>query len=965
MRKILLLIIVLTHFGKNNANAQYWSTLGEGMATTSSDGVTWINSLAMYNGELYAGGVFDSAGGIAVNRIAKWNGTNWSTVGTGVTGQVRAMIVYGGELFVGGSFNDAGGIAAKNIAKWNGTNWAPVGGGVNRGVLDFAILNGELFAGGTFDTAGSVVANRIAKWNGVNWAPVGEGIDPDWYVDHLTAVYSLTVQNGILYAGGGFDSAGTVPANNIAKWDGRNWSALNLGLGGGIVYSLADYDGDIYAGGSFWNTGGNNYVNHIAKWNGTNWSTVAAGTDFASATLAVFNGHLYAGGFYPSYSDGTGDGVGETWPSNYISKWDGVYWSGVGRGVFGTVFKLLPTDSVLYVGGGFTYADTFPANGIAKWLGNCSNPPRPDTIYGNKSVCAGSTQLYFINEVPGATYYTWVTPEYWPGYSTTDSITTIAYYDGENIISVMANNGCGNSPPQTLAITAVPFYSPDNIYGNISPCPGSTQTYFVNPVQGAASYSWNLPSGWSGNSTTNSVTVTVGSDPGIISVTANGNCGSSYAQTLDVSISSTPSQPGLIIGSDSICQATNEIYFVSPVTGAISYTWDLPAGWLGFSNSNSISAHAGLNSGSISVVANNNCGTSIPQTIIVTTESIPAMPALINGNDTVCENSSQTYFIDPVRGARGYAWDLTFGTAFGLDSTAITITALHSGYPNDFITVSAYNNCGNSDMLTLPVKVNSIPYQPTRIFGNNLVCRGSNQTYFIDPVPDATTYSWILPSGWTGNSTTTSINVTVSNDTGNISIYASNGCGSGPIVSLPIQLVTIPIQPSDVIGDTYVSVGESHLYSIKPIAGATAYSWSLNGGGNINGGSNTQTVYIDWQTPGTYILSVSTVNDCGTSIEQTKSIKVFSGDIADPYSLQLFPNPSSGQLYLKAKRVQDKMISVEVLNMAGQLVFRSGKKQGVNDYTQFLNLDKMPQGIYAIKIMIDDKVYVRSIVISS
>lgn len=964
MRKILLLIIAFTCLIKNNANAQYWSTLGEGMATTSPDGVAWVNSLAMYNGELYAGGVFDSAGGIAVNRIAKWNGTNWSTVGTGVTGQVRAMIIYGGELFVGGFFNNAGGIAAKNIAKWNGTNWAPVGTGVNKGVLDFAIFNGELYAGGTFDTAGSVVANRIAKWNGVDWAPVGGGIDPDWYADHLTVVYSLTVHNGILYAGGGFDTAGTVPANNIAKWDGSSWSALNLGLSGGIVYSLANYNGDIYAGGSFWRTGGNDYVNHIAKWNGTSWLTVGEGTEFASAALAVYDGNLYAGGFYPSYDDGTGDDVGETLPSNYISKWDGVYWSSVGRGVFGTVFKLLPTDSALYVGGGFTSADTFSAKRIAKWLGNCSNPSRPDTIYGNQTICAGSTQSYFINEVPGATYYTWVLPEDWPGYSTTGSITTIAFYDGEHSISVMANNGCGNSPPQTLAITAVPVYPPDYIYGNSSVCAGSTQTYFVNPVQGASSYSWNLPSGWSGNSTTDSITVTVGSDPGIISVTANSNCGSSYAQTLDVSISSTLSQPGLIIGSDSVCQASTETYSVSPVTGATSYTWNLPTGWSGISNSNSITVETGLNSGLISVVANNNCGISIPQTILVTTETVPSMPLFINGSDTLCEGSSQTYFTDPVPGATGYAWDLTFGTAFGFDSTTITITAVHSGYPDDFITVSAYNNCGNSEMLTLPVKVSPLPYQPNRINGNKFVCRGSNQTYFIDTVPGATSYTWLIPTAWTGNSNTSSINVDVGHVTGDISVRANNSCGSGAFVSLPILFDTIPAKPGTINGNVYVAAGEKHGYSVDVTSRPSGYNWSLSGGGNLTAGQSPHKIEIDWQTPGTYILSVNAVNSCGVSPELKMNIIVSGANEKDPYSLQLYPNPSTGQFFLKAKRVQDKLINVAVLNMAGQLVFRSGKKQGTNDYSQLINLDKMAIGLYAVKIMIDDQTYVRSVMIN-
>ncbi|HEX6849470.1 MAG TPA: T9SS type A sorting domain-containing protein [Chitinophagaceae bacterium] len=966
MKKIILFIFILPLIVKNNTHAQYWTPLGTGVGTTTYYGEGWVNSIAFYDGDVYAGGVFDSAGGIPVNRIAKWNGTNWSDVGGGIifnggpNGHVRTMIVYNGELYAGGVFDSVGGISAKNIAKWNGTSWSSIGTGANSVIIDFAVLNGELYAGGAFDTIGGIAANRIAKWDGATWSSLGAGIDLDRYVDHSTSVWALAVNDGKLYVGGAFDTAGTVSANNIAKWDGANWSALSSGLSNGIVRSLVSYNGELHAGGEFWMTA-NGYVNHIAKWDGSEWSPVGSGTDFAPASLAVYHGILYAGGFYPSYSDGTGDGVGETYPTTYITKWNGTYWSNVGQGVNGSVSDLLATDSALYVGGGFTYAGNFLANRIAKWLGNCSNPSRPDTIYGNRSICAGSTQSYFLTEVPGATYYTWVLPPDWPGYSTTDSITTIAYYDGEHTISVMANNGCGNSPPQTLAITTVFFPSPDNIYGNISPCPGSTQTYYVNPVQGATSYSWNLPAGWSGNSTTDSITVTVGSDPGIISVTANGSCGSSYAQTLDISINSTPSQPGLIIGSDSVCQSTSQLYSVNPVNGATSYTWSLPTGWSGLSNSNSITVQTGSNIGSISVVANNDCGVSIPQALIVTTKSVPAIPGLINGNDTVCEGSSQTYFIDSVPGAAGYTWDLTFGTAFGFDSTSITITPQYSGYPQDFITVAAYNNCGSSDMFTMPVKVNLLPQQPYSIIGKTGICQGSTHVYSISPVSGATSYTWTLPTGWTGQSIDVSIGVTSGNTTGLISVNANNGCGSGPATSLPVQFVTILSKPGDIIGNTYVTVGELNLYAVKPMSGASGYNWSLSGGGTINSGQNPYELYINWETPGTYDLSVSAVNDCGAGIEQTISINVAPGKTGDPYNLQLYPNPSSGQFYLKAKRVQDKVINVEVLNISGQIVFRSTMRLGANDYTQLIDLDKMAPGIYAVKLVIDDKVYTKSV----
>ncbi len=87
---------------------------------------------------------------------------------------------------------------------------------------------------------------------------------------------------------------------------------------------------------------------------------------------------------------------------------------------------------------------------------------------------------------------------------------------------------------------------PASISGNTAVCSGSTQTYTTPLVSGATSYSWALPTGWSGSSTTNSIAVTAGSTNGNISVAAVSTCGTSATRLLAVTVSSAPSQPGTV-----------------------------------------------------------------------------------------------------------------------------------------------------------------------------------------------------------------------------------------------------------------------------------------------------------------------------------------------------------------------------------------------------------------------------------
>lgn len=103
-------------------------------------------------------------------------GNGWA----GLDAQVNATVVYddgtGPAVYVGGHFTVAGEVIANKIARWDGTNWSPVSSGMDGSVHALTVYNGELIAGGNFITAGGIPANHIARWDGTSWSPLGSGM---------------------------------------------------------------------------------------------------------------------------------------------------------------------------------------------------------------------------------------------------------------------------------------------------------------------------------------------------------------------------------------------------------------------------------------------------------------------------------------------------------------------------------------------------------------------------------------------------------------------------------------------------------------------------------------------------------------------------------------------------------------------------------------------------------------------
>jgi hypothetical protein len=274
-----------------------------------------VNSFAIHDGDLIAGGYFTSAGGQAASRVARWDGSAWQALGTGVNAlgtvgdAVMAVTVYNGDVIAGGQFTTAGGQSANRIARWDGSAWQAMGTGMDDVVWSLIVYDGDLIAGGSFITAGGEAANRVARWDGSTWQPMGTGMD--------NRVHALTLYQGDLIASGVFLTAGGQTANRVARWDGSGWAAVGTGTSG-PTYALSVYKGDLIAGGFFTAAGGQP-ANRVARWDGSAWQAMGTGMDTWVATLIAFEDDLIAGGLFTTAGGQTANRVarwdGSAWNS--------------------------------------------------------------------------------------------------------------------------------------------------------------------------------------------------------------------------------------------------------------------------------------------------------------------------------------------------------------------------------------------------------------------------------------------------------------------------------------------------------------------------------------------------------------------------------------------------------------------------------------------------------------------------
>jgi len=182
-------------------------------------------------------------------------------------------------------------------------------------------------------------------------SPVGKGVEGK-------VLEMATGQAGErLYVGGAFDKAdGTIPSSNIAYVTSSapgqyEWHALKSGTNGPVT-AIAEYDGKLFAGGTF-SMAGEAPVSNIAYWDGSDWHAAGC-VDGRVSDMIVFQGSLYIAGSF----DGC-DGSGEI----NFARWNGSGWTWI-AGLSGQVNTLEVMGDRLLLGGRFSYQGN-PANVIS------------------------------------------------------------------------------------------------------------------------------------------------------------------------------------------------------------------------------------------------------------------------------------------------------------------------------------------------------------------------------------------------------------------------------------------------------------------------------------------------------------------------------------------------------------------------------------------------------------------------
>ncbi len=232
---------------------------------------------------------------------------------------------------------------------------------------------------------------------------------------------------------------------------------------------------------------------------------------------------------------------------------------------------------------------------------------------------------------------------------------------------------------------------------------------------------------------------------------------------------------------------------------------------------------------------------------------------------------------------------------------------------------------------------------PDSISGSDSVCANAGYTFSVSPVAEAMSYTWTLPSGWTGNSNTNTINITPGTSGGTIEVIANGACDTSAAFRKSVHVFPAPTATITVNGDT---IGTTHSF--------VSYQWYRDGDSMRGETGSIHKVVRN----GSYTVKVFDNNGCSdSSTAYTVNNVSVSNLTGNGLNAGFFPNPAHDRIYISATAEPANII---IRTLEGKML---AQQKGVRE----ADISNLPDGMYLVYIT-DDKgtlLYVDKLVKSS
>lgn len=510
------------------------------------------------------------------------------------------------------------------------------------------------------------------------------------------------------------------------------------------------------------------------------------------------------------------------------------------------------------------------------------NPlPEPD-ISGDFDVCENSSHSYTSNNEDNKFSKEWsVTGGSIDGDNTGNSIKVDWGTSESGIIKLIQTNTetqCKNS--KTFSVTIHDLPEPV-INGNFTICEKNYETYSSENESGYENL-WTVKSGGKivGDDDKNKVKILWGeSGKGEIKLTQTNTstgCKGSTSQT--ITINPNP-KPEIIDGNKTVCAESEETY-KSNTSSSVTYKWYVDGGNIQGSNTDSeVDIKWGSsNSGTVTLehtITSTGCSSSYSQ--IITINPLPEV--VINGDFSVCENSSQSYTSNTDESGYDKKWKVS-GGEIERNNTGNSIVVNWGDDGEGTLELEKTNSeTGCSNSLTKEVTINPLP-NPV-ISGTQTVCAESEEVYESNSTSEIAD-KWLVTGGKIqGSDISRKVKIEWgSQNSGTVTLVQTiieTNCSN----TLSEKININPLPDPEITGKDEVCENTSHTYSSNNVNGYDK-EWSIiEGDGKIDGDATGNSIKVDWGTSGTGIIKLVQTNT-NTQCENSKTFSVIIHDLPEP-----------------------------------------------------------------------------------